>query len=179
MNSPLANSDPAYTVEIQVDDAYATAVDVADLTTAVAATLRQGGVAAATLTVVITSDEEVQGLNRDYRQVDAPTDVLSFAAQESADNPSEANLTLPPELAAEMTSYLGDILIAYPYSMRQAEHYQSTPAAELRLLVVHGTLHLLGYDHDSPTAEAEMWAMQEAVLAQFGDQGLSLRRYES
>jgi probable rRNA maturation factor len=86
-------------------------------------------------------------------------------------------LALPPELAAELERYLGDIIIAYPYTIHQAAHFGSTPAAELRLMVVHGVLHLLGDDHDTPEAEARMWARQEAVLAQFGDQGLSQRRY--
>src|SRR5690606_39966835 len=111
--------------------------------------------------------------------MDAPTDVLSFASQEGQDEGAQANdLALPPELAAELDRYLGDIIIAYPYTIQQAAHFGSTPAAELRLMVVHGVLHLLGDDHDSPEAEAEMWARQERVLAQFGDQGLSQRHYE-
>jgi probable rRNA maturation factor len=74
---------------------------------------------------------------------------------------------------------LGDIIIAYPYTMQQASHFGSAPAAELRLMVVHGMLHLLGDDHDTADAEAEMWARQESVLAQFGDHGLSQRRYDA
>lgn len=163
-------------IEIQIDDLFAPAVDVENLRAAAAATLAASAVDEAELTIVVTSDEAVQQLNRDYRGMDAPTDVLSFAAQEGDGSP---DLTLPPELAAELDRYLGDIIIAYPYTMRQAAHYGTTPAAELRLMVVHGVLHLLGADHDNAEAEAAMWARQDAVLAEFGDQGLSQRRYES
>ena len=122
---------------------------------------------------MVTSDEAVQQLNRDYRGVDAPTDVLSFAAQESSDE--EPELVLPPEVAAELAAYLGDIVIAYPYAARQAARFGNSVAAELRLLTVHGVLHLLGYDHATPAEEAAMWAIQEQVLAAFGDAALARR----
>lgn len=162
-------------IEVQIDDAYAPHVDGENLRAVAAATLSAYAIDDTELTIVVTSDEAVQQLNRDYRGIDAPTDVLSFAAQEGEE---QNEVALPPELAAELDRYLGDIIIAYPYTIQQAAHYSSTPAAELRLMVVHGVLHLLGDDHDSAEAEATMWARQEAVLAQFGDHGLSQRRYE-
>lgn len=168
-----SSPDPLYAIHIEVDEAYAAAVDEENLRAAVTATLRALAHGKAELSVVITDDESIRTLNRDYRGVDAPTDVLSFAA-----HAGDEAAHLPPEAAAELAGYLGDILIAYPYSMAQAQHYGADSAAELRLLVVHGTLHLLGYDHDSPEAESAMWAIQEEVLAQFGDRGLSLRRYD-
>jgi probable rRNA maturation factor len=166
---------PDFEIAVQIDEEYATLVDEENLRAAAVAALLANGVEDAELSIVVTSDSAVQQLNRDYRGVDAPTDVLSFAAQEEND---ELDLAMPPELAAELDRYLGDIVIAYPYTMQQAAHFGSTPAAELRLMVVHGVLHLLGDDHDTPEAEAEMWARQESVLAQFGDQGLSQRNYE-
>lgn len=171
MKSRVANFD----IEVQIDDEFLPLVDEENLRAAAVATLQANEIEDAELTIVVTTDDAVQQLNRDYRGIDAPTDVLSFAAQEGED---EQELALPPELAAELDRYLGDIIIAYPYTIQQAVHYGSAPAAELRLMVVHGVLHLLGDDHDTPEAEAEMWARQEAVLAQFGDQGLSQRRYE-
>jgi probable rRNA maturation factor len=165
----------ALDIAVQIDDEYADQVDEENLRAAAIATLQASRVEDAELSIVVTSDEEVQRLNRDYRGIDAPTDVLSFAAQEGDDEP---DLDLPPEVATELDRYLGDIIIAYPYTMQQAAHFGSAPASELRLMVVHGVLHLLGNDHDTPEAEAEMWARQEAVLAQFGDQGLSQRRYD-
>jgi probable rRNA maturation factor len=64
-----------------------------------------------------------------------------------------------------MTGYLGDIVIACPYAARQAAALDRTLREELRLLVVHGVLHLLGYDHASAEEEAAMWARQRAILA--------------
>ncbi len=159
--------------ELELEGQTPYPLDVKSLEAAAIAALTACGVGEAELTVVITDDEAMRTVNREYRGVDAPTDVLSFAAHEGDDD-----LVVPEDLAAELARYLGDILIALPYSLRQAAHYGTTPAAELRLLVVHGVLHLLGYDHDTPEAEAKMWAQQEAILGKFGDQGLSLRRYE-
>jgi probable rRNA maturation factor len=103
---------------------------------------------------------------------------LSFPSQ-SEDPTNDAALTLPPELAAELENYLGDLVIAYPYTADQAAHYQNSVPSELRLLAVHGTLHLLGYDHATPEEEATMWAAQEAALAPLGDHGLSQRNYDA
>ena len=176
--SPLEQAEPQFAIEVQIDEAYAALVDAENLRAAAVTALQANDVAEAELTIVVTSDDAVQQLNRDYRGIDAPTDVLSFAAQEEADD-AVADLALPPELAAEMDRYLGDIIIAYPYTTQQAAHFETSPAAELRLMVVHGVLHLLGDDHDSPEAEAAMWARQDAVLAQLGDSPVAARRYDS
>jgi probable rRNA maturation factor len=167
-------------IDIQIDEEYAPHVDEQNLRSVAVATLAASGVKEAEVTIVVTSDAAVQQLNREYRGIDAPTDVLSFPSQEPQ-NEGEASppLALPPELAAELDRYLGDIIIAYPYTIQQAAHFGSAPAAELRLMVVHGLLHLLGDDHDTAEAEQAMWARQDAVLAQFGDFGLSQRRYEA
>ena len=101
------------------------------------------------LTIAITDDNAVAALNRQFRGVDAPTDVLSFPMD-----------SLP--------HYLGDLVIAYPYAKAQAEREGHALADSLTLLVVHGTLHLLGYDHDTPEHRAEMWAEQEAALIALG-----------
>jgi probable rRNA maturation factor len=85
---------------------------------------------------------------------------------------------LPPELAEELDRHLGDVVIAYPYAERQAQQFGNSAAAELRLLAVHGTLHLLGYDHASPEEEEEMWAVQEAILAPLGEATLARRTYD-
>jgi probable rRNA maturation factor len=164
-----------FVIHCEVDDAFAAGVDLATLTSTVQHLLRLRGVTTGSLTLAITDDETVQRLNRDFRGIDAPTDVLSFAHEADAGE----TLALPPELAAEMDGFLGDIVIAFPYAKRQAAHYQNEVNAELRLLAVHGTLHLLGYDHATPEEEAAMWALQEEALAPFGDHGLSHRRYET
>lgn len=109
-----------------------------------------------TLTVVIADNDFVQSLNRQYRNVDAPTDVLSF--------PADA----PPIHIEGEPPYLGDIVIAYPYASMQAQRESHDLSDSLALLVVHGTLHLLGYDHDTSDNRAIMWHAQEAALQALG-----------
>ena len=166
------------TIVIQVDEAFTELVDQENLRAVIDHLLDQIGQPTAELTLVVTDDAAVQALNRDYRGVDAPTDVLSFAAQEEADDAPEL-ADLPPELAAELANYLGDVIIAYPYATRQAIQYQNSVAAELRLLAVHGVLHLLGYDHATPDEEAAMWMLQSTILAPFGDAHLTHRSYDA
>ena len=89
--------------------------------------------ASADMTIVLTDDAQLHELNREYLGVDAPTDVLSFPAAES-----------DPETG---TPYLGDILISIPRAKQQAEAAGHSVEDEVQLLVVHGTLHLLGHDH--------------------------------
>ncbi|MHB8627262.1 MAG: rRNA maturation RNase YbeY [Aggregatilineales bacterium] len=111
------------------------------------------------LTVVIAADEYVGDLNKQFRGVDAPTDVLSFPADAPPPQPDwiDAEDEEPP--------YLGDLIIAYPYTVRQANELGHALDDELTLLVIHGTLHLLGYDHDTPENQDEMWAAQAEALA--------------
>ncbi len=142
-------------IVVQIDEEFADRVDAADLVAAVAATLEAEG-QSGEVTVVITSDEAVAELNQQYRQTEGPTDVLSFPAQD--DTPGFVS-------APEMETYLGDVIVALPFTERQAAALSRPLADELRLLVVHGALHLLGYDHAEPDEEADMWARQDAILA--------------
>jgi len=109
------------------------------------------------VTVVFATDEAVHDLNKQHRNIDAPTDILSFPAD-----------PLPLELAEEEAPYSGDLIIAYPYASSQAKKHKHRLHDSLALLVVHGTLHLLGYDHDTPENRAEMWAEQSAALKTLG-----------
>jgi probable rRNA maturation factor len=173
---------PAFDIAVQVDDAlagdaFAAQVDTVALASAIAAALRHAGLGRAALSVVLTDDATVRHLNRAYRGVDAPTDVLSFAAQDEGEGPGEPQ-DLPAELADLLDAQLGDVIVALPYAARQAERFGNSFDAELRLLAVHGVLHLLGYDHATPEEEAEMWALQEEILASFGDRGLSHRDHD-
>ena len=113
------------------------------------------------LTLVVTGDEALQELNRRYLEIDAPTDVLSFPAGE-----------INPENGAV---YLGDIAISYPRAQAQAALAGHPVAAEMQLLVVHGVLHLLGYDHASPGEKAAMWETQDQVLEALGSAARSPR----
>ncbi len=148
---------PEEQIDVQIDCEDAEDVDAADLARAIAATLISAGRPDGEVTLVITEDDVVADLNRTYLGVDGPTDVLSFPAQD----PAPGFVSAP-----EMANYLGDILIALPYTRRQAAALGRRLRDELRLLAVHGALHLLGYDHADPDEEAAMWAKQDGILAQ-------------
>ena len=113
------------------------------------------------LTIVMTDDAQLHELNRDYLDIDAPTDVLSFPASET-----------DPETARR---YLGDILISIPRAAEQARAAGHTLKAEAQLLTVHGTLHLLGYDHAEAEEKARMWKAQAEVLERLGLSGIEIR----
>lgn len=106
------------------------------------------------LSVVIDNDQTIQQLNLEYREIDAPTDVLSFEADE-----------FDPD---EQTKYLGDIIISYDRASVQALAAGHPLINEVQLLVVHGVLHLLGYDHADPVEKAKMWSVQADILNQIG-----------
>lgn len=140
-----------FEIEILNDSGYE--VDEALLREAAEAILNRHEVLeGSSLTIMIADDDTVANLNRNYRGVDSPTDVLSFPMD-----------TMPSDIP-----YLGDLVIGYPYASAQAEREGHDLADSLMLLVVHGTLHLLGYDHDTPLRRAEMWEAQESALLKLG-----------
>ena len=151
------------TVEVQVAAAFARQVDATDLHAAAAAVLASEGQIDGEITLVVTDDAQVRELNARYRGVDSATDVLAFPARGPAPSHTgpEKRFVEPQEAA----KYLGDVIIAYPRASAQAEAAAHPMANELRLLVVHGTLHLLGYGHATPEEEAAMRARQEEILA--------------
>jgi len=106
------------------------------------------------LAIVLTDDAQLHELNRDYLGIDAPTDVLSFPASET-----------DPETGRR---YLGDILISVPRAEEQARAAGHALEAEVQLLIVHGTLHLLGHDHAEAAEKARMWKAQAEVLERLG-----------
>ena len=148
------------TVEVDVAQAYHEIVDSEFVERAafcvLAAERAEGDV-----TIIITDDDAVAELNERFLGREGPTDVLSFPAQEE-----ESEFVLPPEEAA--TPYLGDVIIALPFTERQARRLGRPLRDELALLVVHGILHLLGYEHATPEQKAEMWQKQDAILSGLG-----------
>lgn len=104
------------------------------------------------LSIVLTDSRTVASLNAEYRQAAGTTDVLAFPA-------ATALATI-----AENRPYLGDIIVAHDYVSAQVEGLGAALSDVLCLLVIHGTLHLLGYEHDSPTAMSKMWSAQERAL---------------
>ena len=106
------------------------------------------------LTVVLTDQTQVQTLNREFSGKDISTDVLSFP-----------DGTIDPDLNL---MYFGDIIIAVPIAQEQAKRGDHSTNDELMLLTVHGTLHLLGFDHKLPQEKDRMWVHQERILDQLG-----------
>jgi probable rRNA maturation factor len=106
------------------------------------------------LTLVISDDDQLRELNRQFLGSDAPTDVLSFAAEETDIDSGDR--------------YLGDIVISYSRAEAQAAAGGHATRDELQLLVVHGVLHLLGHDHAEKAEKAKMWAMQDEILKRIG-----------
>ncbi|TGE39873.1 rRNA maturation RNase YbeY [Desulfosporosinus fructosivorans] len=110
----------------------------------------------AEVSLMLVDDQRIHALNLEYRGVDRPTDVLSFALQEETEEEPDS------EFEDEM---LGDIVISVPRARAQAEEYGHSFERELVYLAVHGTLHLLGYDHEEEPDKLEMRHKEEEVMA--------------
>ena len=117
------------------------------------------GVMDAEVSVTLTDDAHIHVLNRDYRGVDRPTDVLSFALTESEE---------PAILDAPYGVVLGDLVISLERAAAQAEEYGHSVLRELSFLTVHGMLHLLGYDHIEEEDRVEMEEEQRHVMDVLG-----------
>lgn len=110
------------------------------------------GVEPRNVSVLITDNDEIQGLNLEYRQKDIPTDVLSFPLFDEDGNLDEYEL--------------GDIVISLERAIAQAEEYNHSLKREVAFLTAHSMLHLLGYDHEN--GEQEMYVKQDEILNQLG-----------
>ncbi len=111
--------------------------------------------------LVITNQTRVQELNRTYRGVDRPTDVLAFyMTPEEGQGVEPAPFVVPPDGFI----HLGEVIISYPQAAIQAQEHRHPVAKELAILIVHGVLHLLGYDHERPEQKRKMSAKEQAVL---------------
>jgi probable rRNA maturation factor len=153
-------------IDIQIDARFAAEVDAVLIERAIATALAAEGLAEPVeVSVLVTDDAVLHQLNRDYRQVDAPTDVLSFADEQQADDQSYPAFVRPPATVR----YLGDLAISYERVVAQAAEYGHSRERELVFLTVHGILHLLGYDHElGQTEAAAMRAREEAIMGQIG-----------
>ncbi len=148
-------------IDLQITEPLETQVSPDALLTAVQAALNYHDPALdVNLTVAVDTDETLRALNLQYRGINAPTDVLSFNADE-----------IDPETGQ---TYLGDILISYDRALAQAEKAGHPVQNELQLLAVHGTLHLLGYDHSQEDEKQRMWAAQTEILERIGCRILQL-----
>lgn len=108
------------------------------------------------LEVNITDDAKIQEINRTYRGLDRPTDVISFAFLD--------NIVNEPPIIGEVPRLLGEIIISYETAIRQAEAYGHSLEREMKFLFTHGMLHLLGYDHQDADQEKIMFDLQDQIL---------------
>ena len=170
-------------VLVSVDEPYEGEIDYALLEDVARAGLSAAGVAGeAEVSLLITGDETVRALNAEYRGLDETTDVLSFSAEHpghwegEGDGPTdsrfrgndetggndeeEGDFVLPPG----MPRPLGEIIVSWPQAQRQAGEHEVSPVQELAHLVVHGALHLVGYDHVEPEETALMQEREREAL---------------
>jgi probable rRNA maturation factor len=142
-------------VTIQIKRNVKLPVDKSILLQAARTTLESTGSAEnSAVSIVIGNDDLLHKLNQQYRQVDAPTDVLSFPSGEVDPDTSEI--------------YLGDVVISLPRAREQASAEGHPIVEELQLLVVHGILHLLGHDHEETKDKKRMQITQDKILNQLG-----------
>jgi probable rRNA maturation factor len=144
---PMADDHPPpakRAPRILIDDRQSDLVDVGALRALAARCLTDEGIANAELSVSFVTEEEIADLHERYMHEEGPTDVLSFPLDEDA--------------GADGVRMLGDVVIAPSVAARNRP---DDPASEIRLLLVHGILHLLGHDHMGVEEKAEMWSRQE------------------
>ncbi|MEH7494176.1 rRNA maturation RNase YbeY [Neobacillus niacini] len=113
------------------------------------------------VSVTFVSNERIHEINREYRDKDAPTDVISFAMEELGEGEIEL-------IGEELPRVLGDIIISIPRAEEQAKEYGHSFIRELGFLSVHGFLHLLGYDHMEKEEEEKMFSRQKEILDAYG-----------
>ncbi|WP_094700349.1 rRNA maturation RNase YbeY [Brevibacillus laterosporus] len=116
--------------------------------------------------ITLVNNERIHELNRDYRGVDRPTDVLSFALNEEGEGDME--IFVEESEFDDYPNMLGDIIISIQRTKEQAQDYGHSFERELGFLAVHGFLHLIGYDHGTPEEEKEMFTRQENILQEVG-----------
>lgn len=141
--------------EFKIVDEYGCNFDYSYLDKIINKTLEMEGVDSSIFSIVFIDDEKMHELNKTYREIDRTTDVLSFAFEDN--NKLCYNIR-----------QLGEIFISIPRMQQQAKEYGHSESRELSFLVVHGLLHLLGYDHTKgEKEEKEMFSKQELVLDEF------------
>lgn len=113
------------------------------------------------VSVTFVTNEAIHEINREYRDKDEPTDVISFALEEMGEGEVEI-------IGEEIPRILGDIIISIDRTKEQAEEYGHSFERELGFLAVHGFLHLLGYDHMTEEDETTMFKKQDEILSTFG-----------
>lgn len=169
-----------YEVSITVADPDSVDADVIDLIErAVQTVLQQEGVVPCEVSVYLTNDEEIRALNAEYRNKDTPTDVLSFPLMDGSEQfvesstpngngAADSDIQGVISLDESIPLLLGDIVISIERAAEQAREYGHHFNREIAFLAVHGTLHLLGYDHQTDEERQQMREREEKALKALG-----------
>jgi probable rRNA maturation factor len=118
------------------------------------------------ISLVITGQERIRELNRQYRGKDQPTDVLSFSMSEQKEDEEPAAFIGPPDGLL----HLGEVIISYPQAVIQAQERNHSIKKEMAILTVHGVLHILGHDHEQPDKEPAMTAREKLILSEIEEE---------
>ena len=143
-------------MEYKINNVYGYDKDYSYLDRVIKRTLMKEKASASIFSIIFVSEEEIQTINKTYRQIDKVTDVISFAFEDNKDDFMLENRVL------------GDIYICIPRMISQAKEYGHSETRELSFLVVHGLLHLLGYDHMNKEDEEKMFGLQKEILDEEG-----------
>jgi probable rRNA maturation factor len=143
------------TIFVKIPSTFNGLIDSESIIQTVATVLKhQGFSSESDLSIVFVDDQEMQDLNRAFRQENSSTDVLAFPAG-----------YVDPD---SHHTYLGDVIISFSQAEQQAIHSRHAVNDEIQLLAIHGVLHLLGHDHLEADDKAKMWSAQEQILNQRG-----------
>jgi len=148
-------------INVTLDGNFESCPDISWFQEITKRTLAAEGVGSnAEMGLLITGQRRMQQLNKAYRSKDKPTDVLSFAFLADSSNGKDPSFSTPPD----SLKHLGEVIISYPQAVIQAQEEDHSIKRELALLVVHGVLHLLGYDHVEDKEADIMEARQDEIL---------------
>ena len=142
-------------IQLQVRPYYRGQISETSLIGAAETALQECQPGVVVVGILITGDAEIRQLNLQYRQIDSPTDVLSFNGD-----------YIDPETGI---NYLGDIIISVPRAKKQAVTAGHSLAQELELLAIHGVLHLCGFDHATNKQQQKMWSIQAEILSRINN----------
>ncbi len=149
-------------INVLIDEGLEGCLEVSWLESVVEEVLAARGVdSKAELGLVIVGQERVRQLNLSYLGKDEPTDVLAFAMLAEQPGGDLAPFIAPPD----GIKHLGEVIISYPQAVIQAEEHRHSIKREIAILIIHGVLHVLGYDHNKPELEREMRAREAEILS--------------
>ena len=153
-------------INVLIDEDYERYLGVSWLQSVAEQTLvAQDASSKAELGLVITNQKRVQQLNRSYLGRDEPTDVLAFSMLPEPSATGESEDSSPFVQPPDGVLHLGEVIISYPQAVIQAEEHHHSVKREIAILIIHGVLHLLGYEHDKPELEHQMQTREKEILS--------------